>query len=183
MEVVLLASDKRRKIKTSVLAVWTFLHTIMSQFWEHMRQVLNWPPCELLATTPLIHAVACGVWTWCLEFGPIYRRCQYLPHRHCCFLKVSFFDFLQAGVWHENCLAAFQGSENEAMGILFGDALVCWGQSPAFPSAVMHRIFCICIFLSFFLLACGLRFPLQLYLCLSISYLYQLFPFVCGCGP
>ena len=130
MEVVLLASDKGRKIKTSVLAVWIFLHTIMSQLWEHMRQVLNWPPCELLATTPLIHAVACGVWTWCLEFGPIYRRCQYLPHRHCCFLKVSFFDFLQAGVWHENCLAAFQGSENEAMGILFGDAVVCRGQSP-----------------------------------------------------
>ena len=152
MEVVLSASDKRRKIKTSVLAVRTFLRTIMSQFWEHMRQVLNWPPCELLATTPLIHAVACGVWTWCLEFGPIYRRCQYLPHRHCCFLKVSFFDFLQAGVWHENCLAAFQGSENEAMGILFVDALVCWGQSPAFPSAVMHRIFCICIFLVFFFL-------------------------------
>ena len=74
-----------------------------------------------------------------------------LTPRHCCFLKVSFFDFLQAGVWHENCLAAFQGSENEAMGILFVDALVCWGQSPAFPSAVMHRIFCICIFLVFFL--------------------------------
>ena len=80
MEVVLLASDKRRKIKTSVLSVRTFLHTIISQFWEHMRQVLNWPPCELLATTHLIHAVACGVWTWCLEFGPIYRRCQYLWH-------------------------------------------------------------------------------------------------------
>ena len=85
MEVVLLASDKGRKIKTSVLAVWIFLHTIMSQFWEHMRQVLNWPPCELLATTSLIHAVACGVWTWCLEFGPIYRRCQYLWHRHLLF--------------------------------------------------------------------------------------------------
>ena len=178
MEVVLLASDKGRKIKTSVLAVWIFLHTIMSQFWEHMRQVLNWPPCELLATTPLIHAVACGVWTWCLEFGPIYRRCQYLWHRHLLFPQGFLLRLFASG-----CLTW------ELLGSLPGIGKWSDGYFVRWCSCVLRSVPCISqcshaphilylYFFSFFSWVSHFSC-----ICVSVFLISNFFPFVCGCGP